>query len=232
MKRNLMRQQTTQRTNGQAGFSLMELCVAMCLMLVLTGASASLLVGAFNVRSREDPRTEAIGDVRRALNILSRELANSGYQLPTGLTYTSGVGSFVVPANGLIPGDCDEKSLAFVANLNASLGEGDRDVDDQDEALAFQHIEDEGKGYLVRRDLGADGESQTLANGIDGVEFVYLNAAGADTSANVAQAVRIRITVWATLKPIGQPGTTSYQPPSQVRLTSDVNLRNAALSTF
>jgi len=112
------------------------------------------------------------------------------------------------------------------------LGAGDLDVDDPDEALTFQFAQDEGKGYIVRRDLRPGGESQTLANGIDGVQFVYLNSTGADTSADVSQAVRVRITLWTTLNQLGQPGTASYQRPSQVRLTSDVDLRNVTLHTF
>lgn len=225
-------QQQMQTRNRAAGFSLVELLIAISVMMIVTGAATTLLVGAFNVRSREDPRTEAMSDVRRALNIVSRELANSGYQLPPGLSYNSTTGSNPVPANGLIPADCDATAITFVANLNANLGAGDLDVNDSDEALTYQFSQDGGDGFLVRRDLSSGGDSQTLANGVDGVEFVYLNASGADTSANVSQAVSVRITVWATLAPIGQPGTTGYQPSSQVRLTSDINLRNVTLNTF
>ncbi|HEV7905953.1 MAG TPA: prepilin-type N-terminal cleavage/methylation domain-containing protein [Pyrinomonadaceae bacterium] len=224
--------QTTQTTNPQAGFSLMELMVAMCVMVFITGAATSLLVGAFSVRTREDERSEAIGDVRRALNILSRELANSGYQLPPGLTYNSATGANRVPANGLIPGDCDDTSITFVANLNASVGTGDGDVSDMDEALTYQFTQEGNVGFLVRRDLNGGAASQTLANNIDGVQFDYLTIDGTDTAADVSQAARVRITVWADLNPVGQPGTTSYQPPSQVRLASEVDLRNVTLGTF
>lgn len=224
--------QTTQSTNREAGFSIIELLVAMLVMIVITGAATTLLVGAFNVRVREDKRTESISDTRRALNILSRELANSGYQLPRGLTYTSTVGSSPVPANGLLPADCDAQSITFVANLTANLGAGDDNVNGPDEALTYRFVQDDGKGYLVRRDLNSAAGAQTLANGIDGIQFVYLNAAGADTSSNISQAVRVRITLWATLDAVGKPGSSGYQPPSQVRLASDVDLRNVTLNTF
>lgn len=225
-------QQTELTTNREGGFSLIELLIAMTVMMVIMGLATSLLVGAFSVRAREDQRSEATGDARRALNILSRELANSGYQLPVGLSYSSAGGSSAVPANGLIPGDCDANSISFVANLNANVGTGNRDVNGTDEALTFQFVQDGNNGFLVRRDLNSGAGAQTLANGIDGVEFVYLNATGADTSTNVSQAVRVRITVWTTLDPIGKPGSSNYQPPSQVRLTSDVDLRNVSLDTF
>ena len=220
---------TTQTTNPQAGFSLMELLVAMCVMVFITGAATSLLVGAFSVRTREDERTEAIGDVRRSLNILSRELANSGYQLPQGLSYTSSLGVNAVPPNGLLPADCNDTSITFVANLNGNSG--NKDVNGADEALAYQFVQNGDDGALVRRALNG-GASQTLANNIDGVQFDYLAADGTDTSTNVSRAVRVRITVWAELNPVGQPGTTSYQPPSQVRLASEVDLRNVTLGTF
>lgn len=223
-------QQITEQKKQEAGFSLMELVVAMCVMMLITGAATSLLVGAFSVRTREDERTEAIGDVRRALNILSRELANSGYQLPPGLSYNSPLGPSAVPANGLIPSDCNATSITFVANLDANAGS--RDVNGADDALTYQFTQDGDTGFLVRRALNGGAASQTVANDIDGVQFDYLDRNGANTAGDVSQAVRVRITVWAELNPVGQPGTTSYQPPSQVRLASEVDLRNVSLGTF
>jgi Tfp pilus assembly protein PilW len=208
----------------------MELIVAMSVMMVITGAATSLLVGAFSVRTREDERTEAIGDVRRALNILSRELANSGYQLPPGLSYNSAAGVNSVPANGLLPGDCDATSISFVANLDGSSGS--RDIGDPNEALTYQFTQDGDAGFLMRRDLNDGAGAQTLANDIDGVQFDYLDVNGANTSGDVSRTVRVRITIWAELNPVGQPGTTNYQPPSQVRLASEVDLRNVSLNTF
>lgn len=206
----------------------MELLVAMCVMIVITGAATTLLVGAFNVRSREDQRTEAIGDARRALNILSRELANSGYQLPGGLTYTSVAGAAPVPVNGLIPGDCDDESITFVANTNANLG--DRDVNDDNEALKYQFFQNGNNNFLVRTDLQPGGDSIVLANRIDGVDFEYLNDANVPVA--VDAAVRVRITLLVTLNPVGTPGSNGYQAPSQETLSSIVDLRNATLSTY
>jgi hypothetical protein len=210
----------------------MELMVAMCVMMVITGAATSLLVGAFSVRSHEDQRTEAIADARRALNIITRELSNSGYQLPAGLSYNSTAGSGAVPPNGLIPGDCDATSISFVANLNSNAAGGDKDVNDADEATKYQFVQTGGNSFLVRSDLNPPNNSLVLANRIDGTRFVYFDSAGNDVSANVAQATSVQINVWVTIDPVGKVGSTGYQPASQVRLTSDVNLRNATLGTF
>ena len=219
--------QTTQTKNAEAGFSLMELLVAMLVMMIITGAATSLLVGAFNVRSREDQRTEAIADARRALNIITRELSNSGYRLPNGLTYNSSAGSGAVPINGLIPGDCDATSITFVANLNGNTG-----VNDTDEATKYQFVQTADNSFLVRNDLNPPNDSLVLANRIDGMELVYFDAAGNDVATNVGQATSVRINLWVSLNPVGQAGSTGYQPPSRVRLSSEVNLRNATLGTF
>ena len=225
-------QQNAHRKNGEAGFSLMELLVAMMVMMFITGAATSLLVGAFNVRAREDNRSEALSDARRALNIMSREIANSGYQLPDGLTYTSGGGSLPVPSNGLIPTDCDGQSMTFVTNLDANIGGGNKDVNGADEAIKYQFFQEGASSFLVRKALNPGGGSLVLANRIDGLQFQYFNNVGVDTSADLTQATSVRITVWVTLNQIGTPGSTSYQAPSQVTLSSDVELRNANLGTF
>lgn len=223
--------QTRETKKGEAGFSLMELMVAMCVMMIITGAATSLLSGAFSVRSREDQRTEAIGDARRAINIMTRELANSGYQLPPGLGYNSAAGAATVPVNGLLPGDCDATSISFVTNLNANTG-GDKDVNDADEAIKYQFVQIGGSSFLVRNDLNPPNDSLVLANRIDGMQLVYFDENGNDVTGNVALATSVQINVWVTINAVGKEGATGYQPPSQVRLTSDVNLRNATLGTF
>jgi type II secretory pathway component PulJ len=224
---------------SQAGFSIMELLVAMFVMIFITGAATTLLVSAFNVRSREDQRSEAIGDARRALNMITREVANSGYQLPRGLTYASPTGTKPVPVNGLLLEDCDASSLTFVANLNANGEPGNpaaapsNAIGDglEDEVVKFQLVQEAGSSFLVRRSV-TTGDTLVLANRIDGVRFDYLNEAGVDTSANLVATVNVRITVWVRLNPVGQAGQPGYQPPGQVNLSSLVNLRNAHLQSY
>ena len=229
----------TAHVKRQAGFSLMELLVAMTVMIFITGAATTLLVGAFSSRSREDQRSEAISDARRALNIITREVANSGYQLPRGLTYNAPGGTKPVPVNGLLAEDCDQTAITFVANLNAqgevgnaaaapsnAIGDGI-----EDEVVKFQFVQNGGNSFLVRRSV-TTGDSLVLANRIDGARFDYLNAAGNDTSANLAQAVTVRVTVWVTLNAVGRPGAAGYQAPGQVNLSSLINLRNAHLDTY
>jgi len=96
-------QTTLYRRQSHAGFSLIELMIAMTVTLVIAGASATLLAQAFRMRSREDHRSDAIADAQRALNIVSREIANSGFGLVD---------------NGIVPGDTNNQSIRIRANLN------------------------------------------------------------------------------------------------------------------
>src|SRR5690349_2141902 len=99
-----------QTSKNEAGFSLLELIVAMAVTITMLGLSSALLAGAFNVRSREDRKSDAIADVQRALNIMTREISNSGFKLPSGLP--------AVSTNGVVTDDTDSQSIRFVSNLN------------------------------------------------------------------------------------------------------------------
>ncbi|PYS92798.1 MAG: hypothetical protein DMF64_08050 [Acidobacteria bacterium] len=221
------------KAHGQAGFSLLELLIAMAAMVTIAAAASTLLLSSFNVRSREDQRSDALADAQRAVNIMTRELANAGYKLPRGLTYTNASGtSGLVPRNGLLPSDCDSQSIAYAANLDAmDGGSGSGNVYGQDEAIKFQFYTDAtGDSFLVRRELRPGGNTEVLANRIDGMNVQYLDAAGNDTLADVTKAVGVRIRVWVNLRATGSPGSPGYQPARQVVLNSGVELHNANLN--
>ena len=89
---------------------MFELIIAMVVTLTIFGLCSALLARLFNVRSREDRKSDAIADVQRALNIMTREISNSGLKLPSGLTYVS--------SNGVVSDDSDSQSIRVVSNLN------------------------------------------------------------------------------------------------------------------
>ena len=66
-----------QNHKSQQGFSLIELIIAMTVTIVIAGIASSLLAQSFRLRAREDIRSDAVADAQRALNIVSREIANS-----------------------------------------------------------------------------------------------------------------------------------------------------------
>lgn len=238
----------TTRSQNEAGFSLIELVIAMTITITIMGLSASLLASGFNVRSREDRKSDAIADVQRALNIMTREISNSGLKLPSGLP--------AIASNGIVTSDSDTDELRIVSNLNgmpdtANAFVEDTDVTDADEDVKFlMYVDaDLGQRYIVRYEKNGSNQTTVLANRIDSLVFRYYdekvtydttvvdgvcditnvrNAAGSTESEVSPSAAKfIVIAVGVTLPAVGTVNTEGYQPPSQMQLTSDVVLRNS-----
>ena len=239
----------TRRSNNEAGFSLLEVVIAMGITITIMGLASSILAGAFRVRSREDRKSDAIADVQRALNIMTREISNSGLKLPSGLP--------TISSNGVVAGDSDRQSIRIVSNLNGMPDSAngyfeDSDVDDMDEDIKFlMYVDaDLGQRYIVRYEKTGTTPTTVLANRIDSLIFRYydekvtyettvdgsgvcditnvVNALGsAESEVSPGSAKFIVIAVGVTLPALGTPGAEGYQPPSQVQLTSDVVLRNS-----
>ena len=234
---------------NEAGFSMIELIIAMLVTLTIVGLSSTLLASAFRIRSREDRKSDAIADVQRAMNIMTREISNSGLKLPDGLPQIS--------TNGIVVDDTSSESLRIVSNLNGMPDSAngyfeDSDVDDADEDIKFLMYVDSaiGQRYIVRYEKNGANQTTVLANRIDSLIFRYydekvtydttINASGQCDIKNVVNAAGqtenevspgsakfIVIAVGVTLPAVGTPATDGYQPPSQVQLTSDVVLRNS-----
>lgn len=212
-----MQKVTGNRARGAAGFSLIELMVALGVTLIITVIAAQLLAQSLNVRARENARIEAITDVQRALQMMSREIGNAGL----GLTN-----------NGLVPADCDASELRVRSNLNA-FTEATLDTTDPDEDIVYAIINNTTGGSgdnqrLVTRQDISTGTVMSVANRIDDLLFEYLNEDGT-TVTNAADAEKVRITVSVWLRAVGSPGRPGYQPASRTRLVSEVALRNSAL---
>jgi Tfp pilus assembly protein PilW len=238
----------TNRLQNQSGFSLFELIIAMGITLTIMVMSCTLLAAGFRMRSREDRKSDAIADVQRALNIMTREISNSGLKLPSGLA--------AIASNGIVTSDTDNDELRIVSNLNgmpdtANAFVEDTDVTDADEDVKFLMYVDAalGQRYIVRYEKNGSNQTTVLANRIDSLVFRYYdekvkydttvvngvcditnvrNAAGT-TEAEVSPSVAkfIVIAVGVTLPAVGTANTDGYQPPSQMQLTSDVVLRNS-----
>ena len=240
-----------QRSNNQAGFSLIEVLIAMGITVTIMTLACTLLAAAFRIRSREDRKSDAVADVQRALNTMTREISNSGLKVPDGLP--------AVSKNGVVTNDSDSESLRIVSNLNGMPDPAngyfeDTDVDDTDEDLKFlMYVDaDRGQRYIVRYERNGANQTTVLANRVDSLIFRYYdekvtydttirtvdgtqvcditnvkNAAGSDKSEVSPGAAKfVVIAVGVSLPAVGTPNTDGYQPPSQVQLTSDVVLRN------
>src|ERR1700752_305595 len=148
------------------GFALIELLIAMAITMALMTAAATLLANALRVRSRENQKSDALADVQRALNIMSREIANSGFNLSN---------------NGIVVTDSGQNRLRVRANLNrfmvddTSLTATQRETatDPLEDITYFLNDADNTK-YLARHDLYGNG-STVLANRIDSMKIYYFD---------------------------------------------------------
>src|SRR5918912_4490360 len=124
-----MTSQVTQRPqtrrHNAAGFSLLELVIGMTLLLIAMVAASTLLTTSLRTRTRENQKSDALADAQRAVNIMSREIGNSGFGLMI---------------NGLVAADCHTynppsdtrpTSIRLRANLNntnATTSDTDEDI--------------------------------------------------------------------------------------------------------
>lgn len=216
-----MRNRNTKTQTTEAGFSLIELLIAMTLVIGIAAIGSTLLSSSFNIRTRENARTDSIADVQRALNTMARELAIGGY-------------GFDSNANGLVAGDCDNSVVRVRSNLNRYTNEATKyTIADTGEDLKYFIDVTNGQYYLVRYDRFAPAGNQTtvLANRVDNLDVIYWSPTNTvlDVVANPSQvvnAVGLRITVTVNLPAVGSPNTAGYQPPTSIQLSSDVALRN------
>ncbi|MDQ3651532.1 MAG: prepilin-type N-terminal cleavage/methylation domain-containing protein [Acidobacteriota bacterium] len=246
----------------EGGFSLIELMLAMMITLVVMVLASTLLAGSFRVRSREDRRSLALADAQRALNIMTREIANTGFRLPPDLTYASGAAQIALPVNGIIPINSNLNSIRIIANLddpgNGAAADPVVGPTEESEDVRFAMAVNNGSNYLARYDNNVTNNKTTvLADAIDSLNFYYydervrytaatdangrvngtltgvLNAANA-AEAEVAPALAkyIVIVVRVRLPAVGTPNAEGYQPESNVQLVSDVGLRNTTSSQY
>ncbi|HEX8146461.1 MAG TPA: prepilin-type N-terminal cleavage/methylation domain-containing protein [Pyrinomonadaceae bacterium] len=215
---------------SEAGYTLAELMVAMVVTLVLTGLAGKFLEGAFNVRLREDERSVALADAQRALNIMSREIANSGFGLAN---------------NGIVAADSNAGSIRLRANLNAFDGvESSSKVSDSQEDVRYRLISTSTNSYIERLDVNTGSKVAVLSNRVDDFTIAYFSdrvdyetddceiTADDDEVTDKKKTKYVVIAVCVDLPARGAPGSTGYQPPSAVQLTSAVALRNANLTKY
>ena len=214
----------------EAGFSLFELLIALAITLTLAMLATTLLASSFNMRMREDQKTAALSDAQRALNIMTREIANSGFGLNN---------------NGIVSAESGDTSIRIRANLNAFEGEVSSDaVTDSNEDVKYSLFAGGGQSYVERVDINTGARTTVLANRVDALRIYYFPdktnyvtgncSIAADSSAvtDKTKTKYIVIVACVELPAQGRPGAAGYQPPSNVQLVSDVTLRNADVANY
>jgi type II secretory pathway pseudopilin PulG len=190
----------------EKGFSLIELTIAMTVTLGVLGITMSLFAGALKTRSRESSKTDALTSAQAALNVISREVANSGYGLSS---------------NGIVAADSSDKRIRVRANLTND----DSSTDSVGEDVTYFY--DATNKSIVRFDPNDSPNTSVVVNRISDIDFVYFDyAKGVSTPTQSTTASnntgRVRITVTVELEDIaGQPKN------QKVKFASDVTIRNS-----
>jgi len=223
-----------QKRDTNRGFSLLELLIALGITMVLMTAAATLLANGLRMRSRENQKSDALADTQRALNIMSREIANAGFNMTN---------------NGIVAADSGKNKIRIRANLNkfeydnpAISIESRNNIQDESEDITYFINVADNTMYLARQDEFGNG-STVLANRIDSMNIHYFDQKvdytappkGSDIKdwtvpeVSPANAKYIVIAISVTLDQIGTPGSPGYQPRYSVLLCSDIALRNTTL---
>lgn len=198
------------QSKKEKGFSIVELLISMTIMLLALGVVMSLFSRSLTTKARESSRTDALTASQAALNVMSREIANSGY----GLT-----------GNGLVFADSNLLKLHMITNVTNTNGV----VTDPGENLTF-YFEPTSQSIL-RYDANGNGpgvpQTSVLINRVSSVNFQYFDYTGSNpigTAVNppTANTGRVRITLSVLLEQV-----RDQINPQNVILVSDVTLRNS-----
>lgn len=193
------------KNTKESGFSILELIIAMTIMLIVLGLVSTLFAKSLATRQRESSRTDALTSAQAALNVISRELANSGYGLA---------------GNGIVLGtDSDAGKLHFRSNIVNN----NETFNDPGENITYYF--DPATQSILRHD--ANGTTSTIINRISSLAFGYFDYVGTNpvTGPNLTPTVntgRIRVRVSVSL-----PAIQGQVNPQDVVLVSDVTLRNS-----
>jgi prepilin-type N-terminal cleavage/methylation domain-containing protein len=242
---------------GQSGFSLIEMIIAMTITIMITAVAGSMLAQSMNIRTRNSQRVEALADAQRALNIMSREIADAGFNLSDNgivaedsVTDANGNSTIRIRSNlnkyntATNPFDPGASVSSTAQNGIGTVGE------DQGEDVKYFVYPADDTTLLARYDAHrtAGGSSTVLANRLDSLHIHYFagkvtygtvaGPTGCDITGpsagevNPSAATYVVIAVCVKQKAVGAPGSQGYQPAARVLLVSDVALRNSNLLIY
>jgi type IV pilus assembly protein PilW len=218
------------------GFTLIELLVAMVVALLAMGAIYSTFLNQQKSYVVQQETAAMHQNIRAALFYMEREIRMAGCD-PTG---NANAGFPIVPTIG-----AQASSIRFTEDVTGAGGNPDGAVTAANEDIQYNL---DASGNLRRTDFNAGGSPGVIvAQNIDAIDFVYLDAASAPIAFPVLDPSAIRsveITIVArtannTLaspnnKPyVNQQGTTIFTAPgdnfSRRRLTTSIKCRNLGL---
>lgn len=233
-----------QPTKSNAGFSLIELVIAMALTITVMGVASVLLAKALNIRTRTNANGDALADAQRALNIMSREISNAGFNL-TGNGIVDGDTGTDANGNSMIRIRSNANRFDESASSTARNGIGVAGEDAGEDVKFYIH-KPANTNLLARYDQysQAGGAVTVLSNRLDSLHMHYYaqkvtystsdcdisSASASEVAPSAAKYVVIAVCV--QLDQVGTPGAAGYQPAKSVLLVSDVALRNSNLTVY
>lgn len=237
------------KNKSEDGFSLIELIIAMTITLVVLSVATTLIARSLNIRTRSNENVDALADAERALNIMSREIAQAGFNLTD---------NGIVAADSVTDGN-GNSTIRVRANLNrfdeTALDPATRGtVTEPGEDVMFFIYPAADTTLLARYDKNApDPKSTVVANRLDRMRVHYFaqrvtyNTPNCGTvlaarccdietpsaaEVNPAAAKYVVVAVCVQQSATGTPGSPGYQPAHNLLLTSDIALRNSNLLNY
>jgi Tfp pilus assembly protein PilW len=225
----------------------------MTITLTVLSVATTLIARSLNIRTRSNENVDALADAERALNIMSREIAQAGFNLSDNgivaadsVTDANGNSTIRLRANLNRYALCECPGCPC-ASPNARQGTIVSDEDSGEDVKYFIHPAG-NTTLLARYDPNApDGpESTVVANKLDRLRVRYFaqrvtyttdlqicdirDWSQAEVSPGNAKYVVIAVCV--RQQATGSPGSPGYQPAYNLLLTSDVALRNSNLQNY
>jgi hypothetical protein len=222
----------------------------MAITILITAVAGRLLAQSLNIRTRANEKVDALADAQRALNIMSREIAEAGFNLTD---------NGIVAADSITDGN-GNSTLRIRSNLNrfntatnpwytgSSVSSGAQNGISQANEDAGEDVKyfvyDAGNTNLLARYDAYGGGSTVLANRLDSLHIHYFaqkvtyGTTGCDISGvsngevDPSVAKYVVIAVCVAQSAVGAPGSPGYQPATNVLLVSDVALRNSNLTIY
>jgi type IV pilus assembly protein PilW len=218
----------TKRSLNEQGFTIIELLVSMVVFLLAIGAIYSTFQAQHKSYLMQQEVAAMQQNLRAAMFYMQREIRMAGCD-PLG---TAGAGIISASAT----------SIRFKEDVWAgSAGSApDGDADDPNEDITYNLDDSDGDGV----DDELDRNNQTVAQNIDALNFVYLDANGIETAV-LADIRSVEITIVARIsRPLrDSPNNREYfnQRNTQIlsaqgdrysrrRLTSAIKCRNLGLN--
>jgi type IV pilus assembly protein PilW len=218
----------TKRSLNEQGFTIIELLVSMAVFLLAIGAIYSTFQTQHKSYLMQQEVAAMQQNLRAAMFYMQREIRMAGCD-PLG---TAGAGIFTANSD----------SISFTEDVRGDSAGSDPDgaLDDPNENITYNLDDSDGDGI----DDELDRNNQTVAQNIDALNFVYLDANGIETAV-LADIRSVEITIVARIsRPLrDSPNNREYfnQRNTQIlsaqgdrysrkRLTSAIKCRNLGLN--